>query len=80
MLLGGLLKGKKDEGREIFISRGEEKTTCELEMKREGEQIDRKSLCDSKQSQITLVCLSWHIIMWISRHNSPPIPPSSRTR
>lgn len=37
MLLGGLLKERKDEGREIFISRGEEKTTCVQVIEREGE-------------------------------------------
>lgn len=45
----GLIKGIKDKGREILISRGEEKTTCEQV------QSDRKSHRDSKQSQITLV-------------------------
>lgn len=45
----GLIKGIKDKGREILISRGEEKTTCEQV------QSDRKSHRDTKQSQITLV-------------------------
>lgn len=48
-------KGRK--GREIFISRGEEKATCVWEMERERDQIDRQSRCDSKQSQITLACV-----------------------
>ncbi len=34
---GGLLNRRKDEGREIFLSRGEGKTTCVQEMERETE-------------------------------------------
>ncbi len=36
MLLNGLLTGRKDEGREIFISGGEEKTRYVQERKSEG--------------------------------------------
>lgn len=63
MLLGGLLKGGQEERKETFISRAEEKTTRHTREK----QIDRKSHCDTKQSQITLLCPSWHIIVWPSR-------------
>ncbi len=36
MLLSGLLTGRKDDGREIFISGGEEKTRYVQERKSEG--------------------------------------------
>lgn len=84
--LGGLLKRRKDEGREIFISRGEEKIMCVQERERErgrgGVQIDRKSHCDSKQSQITMVCVSHGTSSSGSADTivCADAPPSSRTR
>lgn len=47
----------------------------ENERERESEQIDRKSNCDLKQSQITLVFVSCDIVVWLSRPISPHRPP-----
>ena len=47
------LWSKKGSGSGIFIERGTD-NMCE---EREGEQTDRKSHCDSKQSSITSACV-----------------------
>jgi len=65
------LRGDKKKGRRhLYLEERKRQHVT-----RERKQIDRKSHCDSKQSQITLLCLSWHIIVWPSRtlvHTDPP--------
>lgn len=60
--LGGLLRRRKDEGREIFLSRGEEKTMCvqEIESEREGRLTGNPTVTLNKARSHWFVSLMAH--------------------
>ena len=73
-------EGKTKGGRYLYLEERKRQCVCKRERVRERGQIDRKSHCDSKQSQITLVCVSHGTSSSGSEDTVVGRPLSSRTR